>query len=129
MSDRLDVARMNVAICEALGIDPAGVVSMVVKVQKDERPEITVTYSAGYIAELEMPGLPRTWIYELSPAIDREMELAAPANGSDWVPPTLVNAPISDVAQGAHPRPEALGDHPQARGWLDSWSGNPADLT
>lgn len=49
------VAQMNVAIYEALGIDPTGIVSMTVMIIKDEAPRIEVTYSARFIAELEMP--------------------------------------------------------------------------
>lgn len=110
---RSDVAEMNVAICEALGIDPKGIVAMTVQVQKDEVPRITVTYSARYVAEA-MEGmsdgtwLGQVWEYQLVPV--EPPELAVPAQGADWVVPPSENGTPTQVARGTHhPRVDGMG--------------------
>lgn len=85
-----DVAEMNVAICEALGIDPAGIRSLSLVIMKDEVPRIEITYSARYINELvesmdDGTRISNRWCYEIHPL--PEPELATPANGADWVDP------------------------------------------
>lgn len=114
---RVDVAQMNVAICEALGIDPKGIVAMTVQVQKDEVPRITVTYSVRYIREAmdamsDGTWLGQVWEYQLVPV--GEPELAAPANGSDWVDDTTVGEEHGAYAQP--PTPTELGDTPRPEG-------------
>lgn len=106
MADRLEVAEMNVAICRALGIDPEGVRSLTVILDTDQVPRIEVTYSAGYIAKLaekmdDGTKIAQRWAYELVPLAD--MELAAPANGSDWVPPSSSYPHPTDLPPTPYP--------------------------
>ena len=123
MTDRLQAAEMNVAVCRALGIDPEGISSLRLTLDHDDWPRIEVTYSAKYIAELELAGddddnsVTSRYAYELIPIettgfghttgttnATRGVSLTTPDTvGQEWATPTPTPTPTPIPAEGVPP--------------------------
>lgn len=100
MTDRLDAAEMNVAICRALGINPEGISKLSVSLEAGRKPCIEVEYSDRHIAKLSLAGddadnpITSRWAYELVPLDPDRAYIPTPIPISEAPPIAEMNPPI-----------------------------------